>query len=159
MTIAPIPANEIERLVALETYDISGSQPDSVFDDLTTLAAHICQAPIALISLVGKERQCFRSCVGLEATGTPRDISFCAHVIVQAEFFVVRDALCDPRFADNPLVTAEPHIRFYGGAPLIAPGALPIGTICVAAPVPRDLPPAKRGPLWSLRRRFVTRLQ
>jgi PAS domain S-box-containing protein len=159
MTIAPIPANETERLVALETYDISGSQPDSVFDDLTKLAAHICQAPIALISLVGKERQCFRSCIGLEATGTPRDISFCAHVIVQAEFFVVRDALCDPRFADNPLVTAEPHIRFYAGAPLITSGGLAIGTICVVDHVPRDLTPAQKDALLALSRLVVNRME
>ena len=105
MQSAAIPSNEAQRLASLYSYGILDSEPEAIFDELTELAAAICGAPIALISLVDGTRQWFKSHVGVDATETARSISFCAHAILQPGLFVVPDALQDVRFADNPLVT------------------------------------------------------
>ena len=159
MTPAPIPANEAERLVALARYEILDTPADPAFDDLTMLAAHICQTPIALVSLVDADRQFFKSHYGLDATETLRQVSFCAHAIHEPELLVVPDALADERFADNPLVTADPRIRFYAGAPLKTQDSHALGTLCVIDRVPRTLSPQQQEALRALSRLVVSRLE
>jgi len=114
----PIPTNEPERLQALQRYNILDTLPEVEFDDLTRLAAYICETPMAFISLVDENRQWIKSRIGLDATSTPRDIAFCAHTILEPDLLIVPDAILDERFKNNPLVVNEPKIRFYAGAPL-----------------------------------------
>ncbi len=133
--------------------------PEEAFDDLTALAAHICEAPIALISLVDENRQWFKSNVGLSINETSRDVSFCAHAILQTDLFIIPDALKDKRFAHNPLVTSSPRIRFYAGAPLIAPDGHALGTLCVIDKVPRELRPEQKQALRVLSRHVATQLE
>lgn len=155
----PVPANEAARLQALRRYNILDTVPEEAFDDLTFLAAYVCGTPIALISFVDKDRQWFKSNVGLTATETSRDISFCSHAIAQRDLFIIRDALADDRFATNPMVIAEPDIRFYAGAPLISPEGHALGTLCVIDRKPRDLTPAQQEALRALSRRVVVQLE
>ena len=133
--------------------------PEEVFDDLTELAARICEAPIALITLVDEDRQWFKSKVGISDNETSRDISFCAHAILQSDLFIVPDATKDQRFAHNPLVTSDPKIRFYAGAPLITPDGHALGTLCVIDKVPRELRPDQKTGLRVLARHVMTQLE
>jgi GAF domain-containing protein len=135
----PIPEHEAERLNTLRGYGILDTRPEERFDDLTRLAATICGTPISVISLVDEERQWFKSKIGVEVCQTAREHAFCSHAIMSAELFVVPDATQDPRFATNPLVLGEPHIRFYAGAPLAAPNGHNMGALCVIDRVPRQL--------------------
>jgi hypothetical protein len=145
MVAAPPPANEAERLRALQSYDILDSAPEAIFDAMTELAANMCDVPIALVTLVDEKRQWFKSNCGLSgAHETQRSVSFCAHAILGNEIFEVPDAAADPRFADNPLVTGEPHIRFYAGAPIRDEQGLALGTLCVVDRRPRLLTHAQR---------------
>lgn len=152
MQPAAIPADEPERLAALRTLAVLDTPPEDRFDRLTRLAAIIFECPIALVSLVDSERQWFKSCVGLAANETPRDVSFCGHAIHRDEALVVRNALADPRFADNPLVTHAPAIRFYAGQPLRSPGGHRIGTLCVIDREPRVPTAAQLAALADLAR-------
>src|ERR1035441_575229 len=113
---APIPDNEAERLAALREYHILDTAAEQAYDDITALAAHLCDVPIAMISLVDESRQWFKSRLGLNEQETPRDVAFCAHAILQSEPLIVRDALKDTRFSDSALVTRSPHIRFWDHA-------------------------------------------
>ena len=128
----PCPADEPERLAAVASYGL-GVDPTSMdsLDRLARLTSVLFEAPIAMVSVVGSERQCFIGRSGLDVSGTPREISFCAHAIAGQGVFTVADATVDVRFADNPLVTGEPHIRFYAGAPLIGAGGHNLGALCI----------------------------
>lgn len=139
MIEAPLPPNESLRLAALHELNILDTPPEERFDRMTRIAAATFDVPIAFVSLIDSERQWFKSACGLSIEGTPRSLSFCSHAILQDEPLVVRDALEDERFADNPLVTDEPGIRFYAGHPLTTIDGYNIGTLCLADRVPRDL--------------------
>lgn len=154
----PLPDNEAARLEALHQYQILDTEPDETLNDLTRLAAYICGTPIALISLIDLDRQWFKARLGLTETETTRDVSFCGHAIMQEGPFVVRDALDDQRFRDNPLVTSQPNIRFYAGSPLMTPEGFKLGTLCVIDRVPRDLNPEQIAALRMLGNQVITQL-
>ena len=156
---APIPANDKQRLKILWQYDILDTVPEEVFDDLTELAAIICEAPIAMITLVDEKRQWFKSMVGVTVSETSRDISFCGHAIEHTDLFIVPDALEDRRFSENPLVISEPKIRFYAGAPLVTPDGHALGTLCVIDKVPRQLRSEQKQALRVLARHVMTQLE
>ena len=156
---APIPLNEVKRLKVLWQYEVLDTVPEEVFDDLTELAARICEAPIAMITLVDENRQWFKSKIGVTVKETSRDISFCAHAITQEDLFIVPDAAKDERFATSPLVISEPKIRFYAGAPLITPDGYALGTLCVIDKVPRELRPDQKQALRILARHVVSQLE
>ena len=155
----PIPKDEKQRLEVLWQYEVLDTVPEQVFDDLTELAASICESPIAMITLVDEKRQWFKSKVGVTLNETSRDISFCAHAILQQELFIVPDASKDVRFADSPLVTGAPNIRFYAGAPLITPDGHALGTLCVIDRVPHELRPDQKRALQILSRHVMTQLE
>lgn len=153
------PNREAARLEALRQYHILDTPPEQAYDDFTTLASFICEVPIALISLVDADRQWFKSKVGLEVDETARDISFCGHTILSNETLVVSDALRDVRFMHNPLVTADPRIRFYAGAPLMTPEGHALGSLCVIDRRPRELSEVQITALEALARQVVAQLE
>jgi PAS domain S-box-containing protein len=138
MKIAKIPANELNRLEELDNYQILDTQEERKFDDVTQFASQVFKVPMVLISLVDRERQWFKSKVGLQADQTPRDVSFCAHAILGDDVFVVSDSSKDERFVDNPLVLESPHVRFYAGALLQTPSGYNLGTFCLIDQKPRQ---------------------
>lgn len=155
----PLPSNEAARLEALRQYQVLDTPPEEGFDDLARIAAQICGTPIALVSLVDEHRQWFKARVGIEAQETPRDLAFCAHAILGKDVMVVPDASLDPRFADNPLVTGDLHVRFYAGAPLIAPDSHALGTLCVVDCEPHAFTTEQRDALQALARQAVGQLE
>lgn len=159
MADLPDAPGERDRLRALASYKIMDSASEQAYDDLTHLAAMICDAPISLVSLVDERRQWFKSRLGLEAQETPRDLAFCAHAILQDDPLIIEDAMLDPRFASNPLVTSEPKIRFYAGAPLKMPSGHSLGTLCVIDRRPRTLTEAQRAALLALSQMVVSQLE
>ncbi len=158
MKPAPLPADESLRLAALDECALLDTGADASFDDLARLASLICGVPIALISLVDRDRQWFKSRIGIDASETPREVAFCAHAILEPGVMVVSDALSDERFHDNPLVTDEPNVRFYAGAPLEIEQGLRIGTLCVIDHVPRELNDAQRDGLAAIARQVVAQI-
>src|SRR5512133_3525650 len=155
----PSARGEKKRLNVLWQYEVLDTPPEALFDDLTELAARICEAPIALISLVDEDRQWFKSKIGTTVSETAREVSFCTHAIRQSEIFIVPDATLDRRFASSPLVTSDPKIRFYAGAPLVTADGYALGTLCVIDKVPRQLRPDQKQALGILARHVVSQLE
>jgi GAF domain-containing protein len=156
---APIPDNEAGRLAALKDYHILDTAAEQTYDDLTALAAYICDVPISMISLVDESRQWFKSKLGLNERETPRDVAFCAHAILQSEPLIVRDAMRDARFADSALVTRSPHIRFYAGFPLASPDGFALGTLCAIDRKPRQLSAEQKQAMQALARQVMALLE
>lgn len=160
MSIGRFGYQEAFRLDSLRDLDILDTPAEEQFDTVAQLAAAVCETPIALISLVDSNRQWFKAQVGLPGvTETPRDVSFCSHAIRQEDVFEIKEATLDPRFADNPLVTGEPFIRFYAGAPLTLKDGSRIGTVCVIDTVPKKLSDTQREALEDLARLTVSALE
>ena len=154
-----LPPDEGERLEALRRYGALGLLHAAIFNDIVGLAAFICQTPISLITLVDSHRQWFLSKTGIEACETSRDASFCAHALVGPDMLIVEDAREDARFSRNVLVTGEPFIRFYAGAPLLTPDGYALGTLCVVDRAPRKLTREQKDALRSLSRLVMTQLE
>lgn len=142
MKPAPRLPDDEARAELLRALDLLDSPPEEVFDRLTRLVAALLGVPMALLSLIDRDRQFFKSAHGIPARETPREISFCGHALTQSEPLVVPDTAQDPRFADNPLVCGMPYIRFYAGVPLYSAGGVALGTICAIDTRPRELQPA-----------------
>ncbi|HLE69528.1 MAG TPA: histidine kinase dimerization/phospho-acceptor domain-containing protein, partial [Vicinamibacteria bacterium] len=159
MKTPALPENEAERLEALARYEILDTPPEQAFDDLTMLASHTLDVPIAVVSLVDEARQWFKSSVGIDVRETPREYAFCAHAILGKDVMVVGDALRDERFQDNPLVTTYPGLRFYAGAPLLTEDGFALGTLCLADRKPRELTSDELELLRALARQVVSRLE
>lgn len=158
-TTADLHPNETERLQALRSYGILDTASEPAFDDITKIASYVCQTPISIISLVEDDRQWFKSEVGLGIRETPIDQSMCAHALLEHSFLEVPDTTLDSRFANSPLVTGQPHIRFYAGALLRTPDGLPLGTICVIDDKPRVLTPEQREVLAALARQVMAQME
>lgn len=154
------PQNEAARLRVIEEYDLDSLEDDDELNRLRRFAAQLCGTEISLVSLVERARQRFLSREGLDATETPREVSFCQHAMVRHEVFVVPDATADPQFADNALVTGEPNIRFYAGAPLVSAEGAPMGALCVISDTPRPegLTPLQTDGLLVLAQAVMRRL-
>ena len=160
MPKAPLPFDEPARLAALLGFDLLDTPTEAAFDDLAKLAASITGAPVSLVSLVDADRQWFKAHVGTDLVQTPRDMAFCGYTILSpAEVMVVPDAAADPRFADNPLVTSAPHVRFYAGAPLVTPDGQALGSLCVLDTAPRQLTGQQVEALQMLGRQVVGQIR
>ena len=151
--------NEPERLETLHSYNILDTDPEQVFNDLAQLSAFICGTPMSLVSLVDGERQWFKARVGLDIRQTPREHAFCQYAMQAGDVYEVPDTTLDPRFADNPLVTGSPNIRFYAGAPLLSSDGQPLGTLCALDTVPRQLTSDQREALRVLARQVMAHLE
>ena len=155
----PIPENEEQRLEWLRQCEILDTLPEAAFDEVASMAAQLCRVPIAAINLVDKNRQWSKAAVGQDKNQDIRDISFCAHTILASGLMVVPDARHDQRFADNPLVTGDPNIRFYAGVPLITSEGFALGSLCVVDRIPRQLTAEQSALLQLLARQVVGRIE
>ncbi|EAQ41541.1 ATP-binding protein [Polaribacter sp. MED152] len=160
MIIATPPKDESERLKSLQNYKILDSLPEEDYDAIAKIASSICNTPIALISLIDKDRQWFKANHGLDARETPRDFAFCAHSILEPdELFIINDATKDDRFFDNPLTTGDPNVIFYAGAPLNTEDGYPLGTLCVIDNEPKTLNEEQKEALKLLANQVVNLLE
>jgi GAF domain-containing protein len=157
---AAIPPDEAERLAALREYEVLDTPPEQVFDDLTWLASFICGTPMALVTLIDRHRQWFKSRVGFDSTESPRSESICAHAVLKPDaIFEVPDTTKDRRFAGMPAIVSGPCVRFYAGAPLVGARGYAVGTICVMDREPRSLSPDQRHALGILASVAVSQLE
>lgn len=156
---APLPDDEAARLDAVGRYKILDTAPEEAFNEVVQSAARICQTPTALITFIDRDRQWIKARVGSDLSEIKRGVSLCAHTILQPDVLVVPDMRSDLRFADNPLVVAEPYARFYAGAPLITPEGYALGTLCVIDDAPRTITPEQREMLLALGRQVISQLQ
>ena len=156
---APLPLNEKARLEALRRYQILDTEAEEAYDNITRLANHLCYTPVSMITMVDEDRQWYKSKMGVEMQQTPRDISFCAHAILDENMTVVPDMRQDERFSDNPFVTSGPQVRFYAGVPLITPDGHALGTLCVLDREPRILSPQQKDMLTALGRHVVFQME
>lgn len=147
-----------ERLKTLREYDILDTAPEDDFNEIVELASQICGTTISLISLVEEDRQWFKAAVGLDVSETPIDQSICSHAILNGDLFEVEDTQADPRTADNPLCIGDDALRFYAGAPLVAPNGMPLGTLCVLDTKPVQLNDFQRNALKVLSRQVTKQL-
>lgn len=152
-------SREEARLKALHSYKILDTDPEKAFDDLAVLASHICETPVALITLIDSNRQWFKSRVGVDITETPREVAFCNIAIQQPDLFIVPDATKDARFSSNPFVVSDPKIRFYAGAPISSSDGHPLGTLCVVDMVPRKLTASQENALLALSRQVQAQFE
>jgi signal transduction histidine kinase len=159
MIVPPLPPNEAARLAALERYDILDTEREQAYDDFTALAAHICGTPMALIGLIDDHRQWFKSTLNMDGDETPRELTFCAHTLVDNKLLVVPDTFEDRRFHDHPSVTGAPKIRFYAGAPIVTEDGHGLGTLCVIDDKPRTLSAEQRSALEALSRQVMAHLE
>jgi GGDEF domain-containing protein len=151
---------EADRLAALAAYQVLDSAPEESYRDLVTIIAGICQTPISAVSLVDGDRQWFKASVGLDVNQTPRDVAFCSRTIEDPDgLFIVEDATLNPDFSSNPLVTGEPHLRFYAGAPLVSPDGHVLGSLCVMDHRPRTLNEFQKKALEGLARQVVALME
>lgn len=157
--IAAKPDDETQRLIVVRSYRFPDSNPQEALDDIVLLARHICECPIATISVIEEFRQLYIAQVGMVLKETPRDIAFCSHTILEKNTVIVPDATKDRRFSDNPVVTGEPFVRFYAGVPLINAHGFALGTICVVDTKPRVLSFEQVWALESLRKHVVAHLE
>jgi PAS domain S-box-containing protein len=154
-----IPANEAERLNALHGYQLLDTPEEELYDAFARLAADACSTSSSMVTLIDERRQWFKAHLGTATRETPRDIAFCAHVVAEDRMLVVPDAELDERFSENPLVTGDPHIRFYAGAPLQTPQGYTIGTLCVVDAKPRELTSEQRATLEALAAALMSALE
>jgi PAS domain S-box-containing protein len=159
MPTLPTILDEEARLESLQSYEIMDSEAEGAFDDLVKLASQVCGTPVALVTLLDRERQWFKATYGWNGVGMPRDISFCTHAIRLRDPLIIPDLTKDQRFANNPLVTGEPFARFYAGVPLEAPDGHILGTLCVLDRVPHTLTPLQEESLRTLARQVMTQLE
>ncbi len=157
---APLPANEAERLELLHSLALLDTPAEQDFDDLTLIATQVCQVPVVAMTLIDTDRQWFKSSVGFSMSEIPRDIAFCSHTLLSPhQLTLVQDARLDARFADNPLVTGPPGVRFYAGAPLSTPEGLVLGTLCLMDVVPRSLSLEQQEILQALARQMMQQIR
>lgn len=160
LPLPPIPPNEEERLRELESYHILDTLPEQVYEDIVRLAAYICQTPMALVNLIDRDRQWSKARLGFTDNEVDRKLAFCSYTINDPDdVFVVQDATCDPRFANNPFVRGDPYIRFYAGAPLVTPNGYALGTVCVVDLQPHQLSSEQIEMLRVLSRHVVQHLE
>src|SRR3954447_364818 len=155
----PRPANEADRLRVLYELEVLDTAAESDYDDVVTLASHICGVPMSLVSLIDADRQWFKARIGVDATETSRDVSFCAHAILGKDLMVVPDAATDARFADHTAVTQTPGAPLYAGAPLVTTDGYALGTLCVVDAAPRRLSLSQLQALRALARQVTAQLE
>ncbi|CAM3724890.1 ATP-binding protein [Mucilaginibacter galii] len=159
MPVVPLPENEDERLASLVSYDILDTLEEDEFDEITKLASQICETPVALITLIDQKRQWFKSAVGTDVRETPREYAFCSYTILEKDVLVVSNAREDARFANNPLVTGDPNVAFYAGAPIINEEGYPLGSICVIDTEAKELNSQQIAALKTLSNQVVAQLE
>jgi len=154
-----VPENEVERQRALDECGILDTLPEQAYYEIVSLAAGICEAPIASLSFIDHDREWIKAIVGVDVKETPRGISFCTHTILKPEMMVVPDAKNDERFVDNPFVNNSPYVRFYAGMPLTLGADLNVGALCVVDVVPRELSEKQAQTLRVLAQQVSTQLE